>query len=117
MRDSFIKGEKRCQRARDTTAVGRFDHTNYRDSSDATRAPSHRPAALAAFFPRPLLPSLSLLPRLGSALSSASGPDVAYRRNSGKGPHVGRVVHFVLGEELDETPESSRRSMRSMSEN
>jgi len=38
MRDSFIKGEKRCQRARDTTAVGRFDHTNYRDSSDATRA-------------------------------------------------------------------------------
>lgn len=37
MRDSFIKGEKRCQRGRHHR-VGRFDHTNYRDSSDATRS-------------------------------------------------------------------------------
>lgn len=37
MRDSFIKGEKRCQRGRHHR-VGRFDHTNYRDFSDATRS-------------------------------------------------------------------------------
>lgn len=37
MRDSFIKGEKRCQRGRHHR-VGRFDHTNYRDSSDAIRS-------------------------------------------------------------------------------
>jgi len=52
MRDSFIKGEKRCQRGRHHR-VGRFDHTNYRDSSDATRSSLSVSLFLSFFLPRP----------------------------------------------------------------
>lgn len=44
--------------ARDTTAVGRFDHTNYPDSSDATRACP--PVPLAPSFPRSFFLSFSV---------------------------------------------------------
>jgi len=54
MRDSFIKGEKRCQRGRHHR-VGRFDHTNYRDSSDATRSSLSVSLFLSFFLPRPEL--------------------------------------------------------------
>lgn len=74
MRDSFIKGEKRCQRGRHHR-VGRFDHTNYRDSSDATRSSLSVSLSLSPFLsfflPSPIPGSLSRVRMTSSRERSA----------------------------------------------
>lgn len=88
MRDSFIKGEKRCQRGRHHR-VGRFDHTNYRDSST-------RPARL---YPCLSFPFLSFF--LSSFLDvpgSLSRARMTSRERSAREKYVpsDRATHFVL---------------------